>query len=109
MKSITRFTKNIRGNKCLNCEKDISEDDNFCPQCGQVNDLKKVSLKQYLSAYFDDFFSFDSRLLNTIVALIFKPGYVTKNYVEGKRMSYVNPFQLYIQYYDIFLSCCRNI
>ena len=97
MKSITRFTKNIRGNKCLNCENDISEDDNFCSKCGQVNDLKKVSLKQYLSAYFDDFLSFDSRFLNTIVGLVFKPGYVTKNYVEGKRMRYMNPFRLYIQ------------
>jgi len=102
MKSITRFTKNIRGNKCLNCENDISEHDNFCAQCGQVNDLKKVSLAQYLSAYFDDFLSFDSRLLNTIVALIFKPGYVTKNYIAGKRMSYVNPFKLYIQITILF-------
>lgn len=102
MKSITRFTRNIRGNKCLNCEKDISEEDNFCSQCGQVNDLQKVSLKQYLSAYFDDFFSFDSRLLITIVSLIFKPGYVTKNYVEGKRMRYMNPFKLYLQITILF-------
>ena len=102
MKSITRFTKNIRGNKCLNCEIDISEDDNFCSNCGQVNDLKKVSLKQYLAAYFDDFLSFDGRLLNTVVALIFKPGYVTKNYVEGRRISYVNPFRLYINITILF-------
>jgi len=102
MKSITRFTKNIRGNKCLNCENDISEEDNFCSRCGQVNDLKKVSLKQYLSAYFDDFLSFDGRLLNTVVALIFKPGYVTKNYVEGRRISYVNPFRLYINITILF-------
>jgi hypothetical protein len=102
MKSITRFTKNIRGNKCLNCENDISEDDNFCAKCGQVNDLKKVSLSQYLSAYFDDFLSFDSRLLNTIVALIFKPGYVTKNYVAGRRISYVNPFKLYLHITILF-------
>ena len=102
MKSITRFTKNIRGKKCLNCENDISEDDNFCPHCGQVNDLKNVSLKQYLSAYFDDFLSFDSRFLNTIVGLVFKPGFVTKNYVEGKRMRYMNPFRLYIQITILF-------
>lgn len=102
MKSITRFTRNIRGNKCLNCENDISEDNNFCPNCGQVNDLQKVSLKQYLSAYFDDFFSFDSRLLKTIVQLIFKPGYVTKNYVEGRRMRYMNPFKLYLQITILF-------
>ncbi len=102
MKSITRFTRNIRGNRCLNCENDISEEDNFCSRCGQVNDLKKVSLKQYLSAYFDDFLSFDGRLLNTIATLIFKPGYVTKNYVEGKRMRYMNPFKLYLQITILF-------
>ena len=102
MKSITRFTRNIRGNRCLNCENDISEEDNFCSKCGQVNDLKKVSLKQYLSAYFDDFLSFDGRLLNTIATLIFKPGYVTKNYVEGKRMRYMNPFKLYLQITILF-------
>ena len=102
MKSITRFTRNIRGNKCLNCENEISEDDNFCSRCGQVNDLKKVSLNQYLSAYFDDFLSFDSRFLNTIAALIFKPGHVTKNYVAGKRMSYVNPFKLYLHITILF-------
>ncbi len=102
MKSITRFTRNIRGNKCLNCENDISEEDNFCPNCGQVNDLQKVSLKQYLSAYFDDFLSFDSRLLNTIAGLVFKPGLITKNYVEGKRMRYMNPFKLYLQITILF-------
>lgn len=102
MKSITRFTRNTRGNRCLNCEREISVDDNFCTYCGQVNDLKKISLKQYLSAYFDDFFSFDSRLLNTVVALIFKPGYVTKNYVEGRRMAYINPFRLYINITILF-------
>ncbi|MCP4882326.1 MAG: DUF3667 domain-containing protein [Flavobacteriales bacterium] len=102
MKSITRFTRNIRGDKCLNCENDISENDNFCSQCGQVNDLQKVSLKQYLSAYFDDFFSFDSRLLNTIAALIFKPGYVSKNYIDGMRMRYINPFKLYLQVTILF-------
>jgi len=61
-----------------------------------------VSLSQYLGAYFDDFLSFDSRLLNTIVSLIFKPGYVTKNYVEGKRMRYVNPFKLYLHITILF-------
>jgi len=112
MKSITRFTKNIHGEKCLNCENILSEEDNFCPRCGQVNDIKKISLKQYFSAYFDDFFSFDNRLLNTILPLIFKPGFVTKNYVEGKRMRYMNPFQLYLHItilFFLFISVFKTI
>jgi len=102
MKSITRFTKNIRGNKCLNCESPISYEDNFCPNCGQVNDMKKISLKQYFSAYLEDFYSFDNRFFKTVIPLIFKPGSVSKRYVSGKRISYVNPFQLYLQITILF-------
>ncbi len=102
MKSITRFTKNIRGNQCLNCESPISYEDNFCPNCGQVNDMKKISLIQYFSAYLEDFYSFDNRFFKTVIPLIFKPGFVSKQYVSGKRISYVNPFQLYLQITILF-------
>lgn len=102
MKSITRFTKNIRGNQCLNCESPISYEDNFCPNCGQVNDMKKISLKQYFSAYLEDFYSFDNRFFKTVLPLIFKPGYVSKQYVSGKRISYINPFQLYLHITILF-------
>lgn len=102
MKSITRFTKNIRGNECLNCQSPISYEDNFCPNCGQVNDMKKISLAQYFSAYLEDFYSFDNRFFKTVIPLIFKPGFVSKQYVSGKRISYVNPFQLYLQITILF-------
>ncbi len=102
MKSITRFTKNIRGNECLNCRTHISEEDNFCSQCGQVNDMNRLSVKQYISVYLEDFYSFDNRFLKTVIPLIFKPGGVTKEYVEGKRIKYVNPFQLYLHITILF-------
>ncbi len=102
MKSITRFTKNIRGNECLNCKTHISEEDNFCSQCGQVNDMNRLSVKQYVSVYLEDFYSFDNRFLKTVFPLIFKPGFVTKEYIGGKRIKYVNPFQLYLHITILF-------
>ena len=102
MKSITRFTNNLHGNKCLNCESQISEANNFCPVCGQVNDMNRISLKQYFSEYLAGFYSFDNRFLKTIFPLVLKPGLVSKNYVEGKRMRYVNPFQLYLHITILF-------
>jgi hypothetical protein len=77
-------------------------DDNFCHQCGQVNDTSKISLKQYFSQYLSGFFNFDNRLWKTVYPLLFKPGKVTKEYVQGKRMSYVNPFQLYFHVTIVF-------
>lgn len=102
MKSITRFTNNIRGNKCLNCGTHLTTDDNFCSRCGQVNDTNRLSVKQYFSEYLSGFFDFDNRFLKTVIPLVFKPGFVTKEYVEGKRMKYVNPFQLYLHISILF-------
>ncbi|MFD1314613.1 DUF3667 domain-containing protein [Namhaeicola litoreus] len=102
MKSSTRFEHNKRGDHCLNCNSPLQLDDNFCHQCGQVNDTSKISLKQYFSQYLSGFFNFDNRLWKTVYPLLFKPGKVTREYVQGKRMSYVNPFQLYFHVTIVF-------
>lgn len=102
MKSNTRFDQNKRGIECLNCKQPISNIDNFCSNCGQVNDLKPLSIKQYLTEFLSGFFSFDTRTLNTITPLIFRPGKVTNEYIHGERMKYVNPFQLYLHTSIVF-------
>lgn len=102
MKSITRFTKNIRGNECLNCGTPVSTEDNFCSKCGQVNDTHRLSVNQYFSEYLSGFFNFDNRFIKTVIPLIFKPGFVSKEYIEGKRIKYVNPFQLYLHITILF-------
>lgn len=102
MKSITRFTNNIRGNECLNCGTQLTTEDNFCSRCGQVNDTNRLSVKQYFFEYLSGFFDFDNRFLKTVIPLVFKPGFVTKEYVNGKRMKYVNPFQMYLHISILF-------
>ncbi len=102
MKSITRFTHNLHGKKCLNCDSELSVEDNFCPRCGQVNDMNRLSIKQYFSEYLAGFFEFDNRFLRTVIPLLIKPGTVSKNYVNGKRVYYANPFQLYLHITILF-------
>ena len=102
MKSTTRFNQNKRGFICLNCEQPISDKDNFCSNCGQVNDDLPLSIQQFVSEFFSGFFSFDTRFFNTFIPLLFKPGKVSKDYVEGKRRRYVNPFQLYLHVTIVF-------
>lgn len=102
MKSNTRFNSNTKGIECLNCKQPLDSRDHFCSNCGQVNDLKPLSIKQYLKEFFAGFFAFDTRTLNTIVPLLFKPGKVAKDYVEGHRMKYVNPFQFYFHTSIVF-------
>jgi hypothetical protein len=102
MKSRTRFSKKKRGIQCLNCGQPMSHRDNCCSNCGQVNDELPLSIKQFISDFFAGFFNFDSRFFKTFIPLLFKPGKVPKDYIEGKRMKYVNPFQLYLNVTIIF-------
>lgn len=43
-----------------------------------------------------DIVHFDSKTLNTLKYLLFRPGLLTTEYIKGKRASYVNPIKLYI-------------
>lgn len=95
---MTKFNENksFRGIECLNCGQPLSIGDCFCSNCAQKNDIRPLQLSQLLSEFFLSFFSFDSRFLKTIIPLISKPGKVTKEYSQGKRMSFMNPFRFYI-------------
>jgi hypothetical protein len=84
------------------CKQPLSNNDNFCSDCGQVNDTKSLSIKQYISEFLAGFFAFDTRTLNTITPLLLKPGKVTTEYINGERVKYVNPFQLYFHTSIIF-------
>jgi len=96
MKSTTRFENNKKGLTCLNCGQPFQGNENFCSECGQVNDDIPLSIKQFVSEFFAGFFSFDSRFLKTLIPLLLKPGKVSKEYIQGKRMKYTNPFQMYL-------------
>ncbi|MGB6151775.1 MAG: DUF3667 domain-containing protein, partial [Pricia sp.] len=70
---------------------DIS--DRYCPYCSQINSVKKPSLKDFFAEFFASIISYDSKLLKTLGALLLRPGKITREYIDGKRMSYTNPFR----------------
>lgn len=41
----------------------------------------------------DSFFDFDNRLLRTLPALYFRPGFLTREYFAGRRVRYLPPFR----------------
>ena len=79
--------------KCQNCGYEGIK--KFCPECGQKNiQLKKIT--QLLSDFFDTFLSLDFRIFSTLKYLIFKPGFLTKEYWDGRREKYLPPLRLYL-------------
>ncbi|WP_448548358.1 DUF3667 domain-containing protein [Thalassotalea fusca] len=79
---------------CENCHARV--EGAFCSQCGQS---LESSLKYFWSVILhllDDIFSFDSRASRTMFPLFFRPGFLTNQYIAGKRVHYVPPLRLYL-------------
>ncbi len=79
---------------CKNCHTHF--DGNYCPVCGQgVNDLDRPFGFIFIN-FVGDMFAFDSRFFRTLKDLLFKPGYLTKQFFDGKRIRYATPTRLFI-------------
>ena len=79
---------------CLNCGR--AADGNFCAYCGQENKDHTVALRPLLSDLLAEVASWDSKLLRTVAALLFRPGFLTNEYNAGRRIGYLSPLKLYL-------------
>jgi len=81
---------------CPNCDKQLKEDMNFCPNCGQENHIKRVSMKMLVSDFSSTYFTFDSKLFASLKYLLIKPSFLSLEYLNGKIEAYLRPIRLYI-------------
>ena len=91
-----RKAAKYRGPECLNCRHPLDLSDVYCPYCGQLNTTKQLSLKDFLGEFIGSVLTYDSRLRFTVKDLLFKPGVITRNYVNGQRLKYANPFRFFL-------------
>lgn len=90
-----RYELRYRGDQCLNCGHLLDASDKYCPNCSQANSTKKLTLKDFMDEFFSGLINYDSKLLKTLTALLARPGTITKDYINGKRVTYTNPFDFY--------------
>jgi len=79
---------------CLNCNTQV--EGRFCQNCGQENIEAKESVWHLITHFFQDITHFDGKFFSTVKYLFTKPGYLSTEYMIGRRASYVNPVRLYI-------------
>ncbi|RPH32241.1 MAG: DUF3667 domain-containing protein [Bacteroidales bacterium] len=85
-----------KSDTCLNCNLSLRSEDNFCPNCGQENNIHKIPVHHLAVEVFEDFFHFDTKLWNTLKASFTRPGKITLDYLNGKRASYIPPVKFYV-------------
>lgn len=80
--------------QCPNCGTELQQQWRYCPGCGQENEERVVPFRVLVRDFFSDFLTFDSRFFRTIPPFLFKPGVVTRDYLQGKRVRYVAPMRI---------------
>lgn len=86
-----------RNNSCLNCSTALDpEKDNFCPVCGQLNNVKKETAPHLVHELVGEFLHLDSKVSRSLLPLLFRPGYLTKEYIDGRRVRYFHPVRLFL-------------
>lgn len=84
-----------RGKKnCLNCGTVVQG--KYCHICGQENVEPKETIWHLVSHFFRDITHFDGNFFSTLKRLIARPGFLSKEYMLGRRASYINPVRMYI-------------
>lgn len=80
---------------CENCHAPLSG--KYCSACGQRHfDHPVHHFGHFASEVFEDLTHADSRLWRTLIALLFRPGFLTREFLDGRRVRYLPPVRLYL-------------
>jgi Protein of unknown function (DUF3667) len=79
---------------CANCGGSVPT--KFCGSCGQRVEHAFHSVWHFTQEATEDLTHADSRLWSTMFALLFKPGFLTREFLAGRRVRYLPPLRLYL-------------
>lgn len=88
------FTSPTPEGVCSNCETKLAGP--VCHSCGQTADTFHRPVWDLVMEVLDGLFGIEGRLWRTIPPLMFRPGWLTRQYLSGVRARFVMPFRLYL-------------
>jgi hypothetical protein len=80
--------------RCDNCGAAVAG--RYCGACGQRLEPAVHSLWHFAKVATEDLTHADSRLWRTVGALLYRPGYLTREFLSGRRARYLPPVRLYL-------------
>ena len=84
----------MAGSDCRNCG--APAPGTFCPQCGQETAIALPTPRQFLKEAAGRYVALDGRMWRTLAALLFRPGFLTREYLAGRRRRYIRPARLFL-------------
>lgn len=80
--------------QCLNCDAPLAGP--YCAQCGQRDQHRIVPMRHLLRDLFHELVAVDHNVLRTFWILLSRPGLLTVDYLEGRRVRHLPPLRLYL-------------
>lgn len=81
------------GGACANCGAALSGP--FCAQCGQRAHLHRT-IGEVFHEFLHGITHFDGKAWKTLPMLVFRPGTLTRSYIEGQRARHIAPVPLFL-------------
>ena len=79
---------------CRNCGAVLAGE--YCSRCGQREGRRDRGFAALLGELVGELFDWDSRFWRTLGPLLLRPGFLTAEYIAGRRARYVPPLRLYL-------------
>ena len=68
----------------------------YCPNCGQETSLALPTVRNMLREAAGRYVALDGRMWRTLFPLLFRPGFLTREYFAGRRRRYIRPARLFL-------------
>ncbi len=81
--------------ECLNCKADLQLDDHYCRNCGQKIHESKLTFWSLISEFFAGIFNLENGFYSSM-SRIFFPSYLSREFIQGRRKSYLNPIRFFV-------------
>lgn len=92
---------------CENCGTELRG--HYCSKCGQAAIDYRRSFRHVIVDVLDSFLNWDSKFIQSIGLLLWRPGWLTNQFLEGRRVRFLHPLRLYLLVSIVFFLCARLI
>lgn len=94
---------------CPNCGHRLAAWDKFCSQCGQDTANHPPSLWEFVHEFLLHYVAFEGKLWKSLWALMGRPGFLTQEYLAGRKQRYVLPLRLVLTLGLVFFVALKLI
>jgi len=81
----------------------------FCPACGQSVKVINRPWREVLGELLTELLDFDGRMLASLRLLLIRPGFLSHEYINGRRLSYTPPVRMYLVISLVFFFVLPSI